>query len=79
MTMHIKMNRIAPLVAAGAAALAIAAAPTAAATTGGGRVHRAPEPRAMSRSPLGPARPHNTPSQLQQPFGGDTGALLFHH
>ena len=34
MTMRITMNHIVPLVAAGAAAVAIAAAPTAAATTG---------------------------------------------
>ena len=78
MTMHIKMNRIAPLVAAGAAALAIAAAPTAAATTGtgGSTVHQTPGNVEITAGP-GPAA--QQASQLQQPFGGDTGALLFHH
>ena len=42
--MHITMNRIVPLVAAGAAAVAIAAAPTAAASHRHGRVKRAADP-----------------------------------
>jgi hypothetical protein len=78
MTMHIKMNRIAPLVAAGAAAFAIAAAPTALATTGaaGSTVHQTPGNVEIT---AGPGVAAQEASQLQQPFGGDTGALLFHH
>ena len=78
MTMRIKMNRIAPLVAAGAAAVAIAAAPTAAATTvrTGSTVNQNPGNAEITAEP-GAAAQHA--AQLQQPFGGDTGALLFHH
>ena len=76
--MHIKMNRIVPLVAAGAAAVAIAAAPTAAATTGAGgsTVHQTPGNAEITAAPGAAAQ---EASQLQQPFGGDEGALLFHH
>jgi hypothetical protein len=78
MTMRIKMNRIAPLVAVGAAAVAIAAAPTAAATTGatGSTVTQFPGNAQITAQP-GAAAQHA--AQLQQPFGGDAGALIFHH
>jgi hypothetical protein len=78
MTMHIKMNRIVPLAVAGAAALAIAAAPTAAATTlaTGSNVNQNPGNAEITAEP-GAAAQHA--AQLQQPFGGDSGALLYHH
>ena|SRR5688572_11485144 len=82
MTMRIKVNRIAPLVAVGAAAVAIAAAPIAAAApTGttnatGSTVHQNPGNAQITAVP-GPAA--HQAAQLQQPFGGDMGALLFHH
>lgn len=77
MTMRITMNHIVPLVAAGAAAVAIAAAPTAAATTGttGSNVQHTPGNVQITAGPGGAAQ---EAAQLQQPFGGDTGALLFH-
>ena len=76
--MRIKMNRIAPLVAVGAAAVAIAVAPTAAATTGatGSTVNQSPGNAQITAQP-GAAAQHA--AQLQQPFGGDMGALIFHH
>jgi len=77
--MHIKMNRIVPLVAAGAAAVAIAAAPTAAAaTTGttGSNVQQSPGNVQITATPGGAAQ---EAAQAQQPFGGDMGALEFHH
>jgi hypothetical protein len=76
--MHIKMNRIVPLAVAGAAAVAIAAAPTAAATTlaTGSTVNQNPGNAQIIAKPGAAAQ---QASQLQQPFGGDTGALLFHH
>jgi hypothetical protein len=76
--MHIKMNRIVPLAVAGAAALAIAAAPTAAATTlaTGSTVNQNPGNAQITAEPGGAAQ---QAAQLQQPFGGDTGALLYHH
>ena len=78
MTMRIKVNRIVPLVAVGAAAVAIAAAPTAAATTvgTGSTVNQTPGNAQITAVP-GAAAQHA--AQLQQPFGGDMGALLFHH
>jgi hypothetical protein len=78
MTMHIKMNRIVPLAVAGAAAVAIAAAPTAAATTlaTGSNVNQNPGNAEITAAP-GAAAQHA--AQLQQPFGGDSGALIFHH
>ena len=82
MTMRIKMNRIAPLVAVGAAAVAIAAAPMAAAApTGttnatGSTVHQTPGNAEITAVPGAAAQ---QAGQLQQPFGGDMGALLFHH
>ncbi|MDT5044310.1 MAG: hypothetical protein QOG75_163 [Mycobacterium sp.] len=76
--MHITMSRIVPLVAAGAAALAIAAAPTAAADTGGAgsNVQQTPGNVQITAGPGGAA---SEAAQLQQPFGGYSGALLFHH
>ena len=78
MTVRIKMNRIVPLVAAGAAAVAIAAAPTAAATTGGAgsNVQQSPGNVQITAGPGGAAQ---EAAQLQQPFGGDSNALLFHN
>lgn len=75
MTMRTKMNRFALLIAAGAAAVAIAAAPTAAATTGS-TVQQNPGNVQITAGP-GPAA--QEAAQLQQPFGGDMGALIFHH
>jgi hypothetical protein len=78
MTMRIKMNHIVPLVAAGAAAIAIAAAPTAAAATGtvGSNVQQSPGNVQITATPGGAAQ---EAAQAQQPFGGDMGALEFHH
>ena len=80
--MRIKRNYITALVAAGAAAFAIAAAPMAAAApTGtthatGSTVHLATGNAQITAAPGAAAQ---QAAQLQQPFGGDTGALLFHH
>ena len=76
--MRIKMNRIAPLLAVGAAAVAIAAAPTAAATTvgTGSTLNQTPGDAQITAVP-GPSA--QNAAQLQQPFGGDMSALLFHH
>ena len=79
--MQIKMNRIAPLLAAGAAAVAIAAAPLAAAaptgtTNGTGSTHQNPGNVQITAVP-GPSA--QNAAQLQQPFGGNVSALLFHH
>ena len=76
--MHIKMNRIAPLMAVGAAAVAIAAAPTAAVTTvaAGSNVNQTPGNVQIT---AGPGAPAQEAAQLQQPFGGAMGALIFHH
>ena len=78
MTVHIKMNRVAPLMAVGAAAVAIAAAPTAAVTTvaAGSNVNQTPGNVQITAGPGAPAR---ETAQLKQPFGGATGALIFHH
>ena len=70
------------LLAAGAAAFAIAAAPTAAAApTGttnatGSTVHQAPGNAQITAAPGAAAQ---QAAQLQQPFGGDSNALLFHN
>src|ERR1700752_2652422 len=70
-----------PLLAAGAAAFAIAAAPMAAAApTGttkatGSTVHQATGNAQLTAHPGLAAQ---QAARLQQPFGGDTGALLFH-
>ena len=76
--MRLTMNRIVPLVAAAAGAIAIAAAPTAAATTGtaGANVQQTPGNVQITAGPGGAA---SEAAQLQQPFGGYSGALLFHH
>ena len=76
--MRIKMNRIVPLVAAGAAAVALAAAPTAAATTvaAGSGANQSSGNVQITTAPGAAAQ---EAAQLQQPFGGDMGALLFHH
>jgi hypothetical protein len=74
--MQIKMNRIVPLVASGAAALAIAAAPVAAAAPTGTSVVQSPGNVQITAQTGGAAQ---EAAQLQQPFGGDTSALLFHH
>ena len=76
--MHIKMNRIVPLMAAGAAAVAIAAAPMAMADTGstGSNVHQTPGNVEITTGP-GVAAQQAAAAQL--PFGGDMGALEFHH
>ena len=81
MTMRIKVNRIAPLVAVGAAAVAIAAAPIAAAAPTGttnvtGSTHQSPGNVQITAVP-GPVA--QQAAQLQQPFGGDMSALLFHN
>ena len=72
---------ITTLLAAGAAAFAIAAAPMAAAaptgtTNGTGSIVQNPGNAQITAEPGAAAQ---QAAQLQQPFGGDTGALLFHH
>jgi hypothetical protein len=78
--MPIKMNRIVPLMAAGAAAVAIAAAPAAAATVttqvDGSAVRQTPGNVEITTGPGVEAR---EAAQAQQPFGGSMGALIFHH
>jgi hypothetical protein len=82
MTMQIKVNRIAPLVAIGAAAAAIgfapvaAAAPTGTTVATGSTVNQNPGNAQITAEP-GAAAQHA--AQLQQPFGADMGGLLFHH
>jgi hypothetical protein len=63
---------VAPL-AMVATAAAIGLAPVAAADTA---VHQNPGNAEITAHP-GPAADHA--AQLQQPFGGDLGALIFHH
>jgi hypothetical protein len=85
MTMRIKMNRIAPLVAVGAAAVAIAAAPIAAAApTGttnatGSTGSTVDQTQGSAQITAVPGAAAQQAAQLQQPFGGDMGALLFHN
>ena len=73
---------ITTLLAVGAAAFAIAAAPMAAAApTGttnatGSTVHQSTGNAQITAEP-GAAAQHA--AQLQQPFAGDMGGLLFHH
>lgn len=75
--MHITSKKIAQLIAV-ASAVAIAAAPVAGAvtlstgsqvtqTTGNAQIVATPGPAAQQAA------------QMQQPFGGNTAALLFHH
>ncbi|MCX8558299.1 hypothetical protein OS121_24940 [Mycolicibacterium mucogenicum] len=74
--MHITRTRIIPLAATAAAALAIAVAPTAAAATlpTGSTVTQSNGNAQIVATP-GPAA--QEAGQLQQPFGGDYGFLLF--
>ena len=80
-TMRIN-SYITTLLAAGAAAFAIAAAPMAAAaptgttTATGSTVHQSTGNAQITAAPGAAAQ---QAARLQQPFGGDTGALLFHH
>ena len=73
---------ITTLLAAGAAAFTIAAAPMAAAAPTGttnataSTAHQTTGNAQITAKP-GAAAQHA--AQLQQPFGGDMGALLFHH
>ncbi|MUL48741.1 hypothetical protein FZI85_05510 [Mycobacterium sp. CBMA293] len=74
--MHITPKRIVPLAATAAAALAIVTAPAAAAATyaPGSTVTQTNGNAQIVASP-GPAA--QEAGQLQQPFGGDYGFLLF--
>ncbi len=79
--MRIKMNRVTPLLAVGAAAVAIAAAPLAAAaptgtTNGTGSIVQNPGNAQITAEPGAAA---HEAAQFQQPFGGDMTGLLFHH
>jgi hypothetical protein len=71
--MQIKLTHIAALLAAGAAAVAISAAPTA---TAEATIIQSPGNAQITAQP-GVAS--EQAAQLQQPFGGDMGGLLFHH
>ena len=71
--MRIKLTHIAPLLAAGAAAVAISAAPTAAADA---TIVQSPGNAQITAQPGMAAQ---QAGQLQQPFDGDMGGLLFHH
>jgi hypothetical protein len=71
--MRIKLTHIAPLLAAAAAAVAISAAPIA---TADATVHQSPGNAEITTTPGAAAQ---EAAQNQQPFGGDWGALLFHH
>ncbi|MGB8403749.1 MAG: hypothetical protein WCE30_06675 [Mycobacterium sp.] len=75
--MHITARKIVPLIAS-AAAVAIAVAPVAGAATfaTGEQVTQTTDNVQIVATPGGAAQ---QAAQLQQPFGGDTGALLFHH
>ena len=76
--MKFTASHIVPLVAIGAGALAIAAAPLAAATTSvSGSTAGANSGNSQITVSPGPAA--QEAAQLQQPFGGDPGALLYHH
>jgi len=75
--MQFKASHIAPLVAIGAAAVAIAAAPLASATTSvNGTTNGANTGNAQIS--VSPGAAAQEAAQLQQPFGGDSGALIFH-
>jgi hypothetical protein len=75
--MQFKASHIAPLVAIGAAAVAIAAAPLAsAATSVSGST--AGQNTGNAQITATPGAAAQQAAQLQQPFGGDSGALLFH-
>jgi hypothetical protein len=76
--MHIAKSRIVPLIIAGAALLPIAAAPVAGAAIGatGVQVNQTTDNAQIVATPGAAAQ---QAAQLQEPFGGDMGALLFHH
>jgi hypothetical protein len=67
-----KLRYVAPLAIAASAA-AIGLAPIAAADA---TVHQSPGNAEVTATPGAAAQ---EAAQLQQPFGGDMGALLFHH
>ncbi len=76
-----KMRFIAPLAMAAAAAAigfapVAAAAPTGTTNATGSTVHQTPGKSEITAEPGAAAR---HAAQLQLPFGGDMGALLFHH
>ena len=71
--MRIKLSHIAPLLAAGAAAVAISAAPVATAAM---TVVQSPGNAQVTAQP---GMATQQAGQLQQPFSGDMGGLLFHH
>ncbi len=70
-----KIQYITTLLATGAAAFAIAAAPTA--TAADATVVQSPGNAQITATPGGDAA--QQAADLQQPFGGDMGGLLFHH
>jgi hypothetical protein len=74
--MNIKTNRIVPLIGAAAAMVAIAAAPVASAQTNGSQVTPNTGNAQIVATPGVAAQ---EAAQMQEPFGGDMGALLFHH
>lgn len=76
--MHVINARIVPLVVMGVTAVAIAAAPIAAASTlpAGASINQNPGNAEITATPGDAAE---QAAQLQQPFSGDFGALLFHH
>ncbi len=80
--MRRKLHYTTMLLAAGAATVAIAAAPTAAAAPtcsnlgGSNTMCQSPGNAEITAEPGATAR---HAAQLQLPFGGDMGALLFHH
>jgi hypothetical protein len=71
--MRIKLSHIAPLLAAGAAAVAISAAPIANAEA---TIVQSPGNAQITAQP---GMASQQAGQLQQPFAGDMGGLLFHH
>lgn len=78
MTMHIAKSRIVPLIAVGAASVAIGATPVASAAAGatGVQVNQTTDNAQIVATPGAAAQ---QAAQLQEPFGGDMGALLFHY
>jgi hypothetical protein len=76
--MHVINARIVPLVTMGAAAVAIAVAPMASASSlpNGASIDQNPGNAEITATPGDAAQ---EAAQLQQPFGGLYGVLLFHH
>ena len=70
---------ITTLLAAGAAAFAIGAAPMAAAAPTGTTTATVHQSTGNAQITAAPGAAAQQAARLQQPFGGDTGALLFHH